>query len=259
MMEHSYKLVIAYDGTQYHGWQRQKECRSLDDAIRQTFLRSFCQKDILLVGASRTDAGVHARGQVIRIRTYLPLCPKKLFYVLDRALPRDIKIMSCEKVDQIFHPQHNVIRKTYSYSLSLKKLLPTESRYSWQFPYTLNGKLLEEALQVFVGTHDFQSFCKEGGTDRSTIKTIESISVVQSPCENRYTIFITGPSFLRYMIRRMVGSACIVASWPGMSVDDLKNKLEGKSSSVKLLITAPAHGLCLESIDYNVSKEREII
>ena len=78
MMQHSYKLVIAYDGTAYHGWQRQKEYCSIDSVVRQTFLRSFCQKELLLVGASRTDAGVHARGQVIRLRTYLPLCPLKL-------------------------------------------------------------------------------------------------------------------------------------------------------------------------------------
>lgn len=253
-MQHSYKLVIAYDGTAYHGWQRQKEYCSIDSVVRQTFLRSFCQKELLLVGASRTDAGVHARGQVIRLRTYLPLCPLKLSYVLDRALPPDIKIISCEKVNQIFHPQHNVATKTYSYSLTLKKLLPTESRYSWLFPYCLNPELLEQALQVFVGTHDFQHFCKESKTGKSTIKTIESVSVVTSPCKNRYTLLITGPSFLRYMIRRMVGAACVVASSSEVSVNDLKNKLAGKTSSVKLLITAPAHGLCLESITYHVEK-----
>lgn len=252
-MEYSYKLVIAYDGTDYYGWQRQKELRSIDAVVRKTFLRSFFQKDLLLVGASRTDAGVHARGQVIRIRTSLPLPSEKILFVLNRALPQDIKVMSCEAVDATFHPQHNVVRKTYSYTFSLEKVSPMETRHCWFFRQEVSIQKLQEALSVFIGTHDFSNFCREEG-ERPTMRTIEQIKVVPSGCGKKYTIFVTGPSFLRHMIRRIVGGALAVASSDTFSAHDLQKLLDGKAECVKLLVTAPAQGLCLESIEYGFQK-----
>ncbi len=252
-MKHSYKLVLAYDGTDYYGWQRQKEHRSVDAVVRKTFLRSFFQKDLLLVGASRTDAGVHARGQVVRIRTALPLPPEKILFVLNRALPQDIKVLSCESVDAVFHPQRNVVRKTYSYTFSLEKVSPMETRYSWQFPHELCFNRLQEALSIFIGTHDFRNFCREI-EDKITIRTIEQIRVERSACGKKCTIFITGPSFLRHMIRRIVGGSLAVASSDTLSVSDLQKLLDGTSECVKLMVTAPAQGLCLESIEYESVK-----
>jgi tRNA pseudouridine38-40 synthase len=248
-MKHSYKLIIAYDGTDYHGWQRQPNHTSIDHVVRQTFLRSFCQKDLLLVGASRTDAGVHARGQVVRLRTALDLDPSKLAYVLSRALPDDISIISCQKVDALFHPQHTVVRKIYSYTFSLEKQLPMFSRYCYYFPHPLCLDRLQEALQVFVGTYDFSYFCKEQ-KGKNTIRTIESIALTLSECKKRYTITIVGPSFLRYMIRRIVGACLAYASQKDLSLAVLRGKLTGSDYCVKLLITAPAKGLCLEAIEY---------
>lgn len=204
------------------------------------------------MGASRTDAGVHTRGQVVRIRTGLELSPEKLVYVLNRFLPPDITIVGCSKVGADFHPQHGVVRKTYSYTFSLSKNSPMVARYCYAFPHPhkLDLEILSQALQVFVGTHDFRSFCKEE-TTRTTIRTIERITLEQSsPCKQMYTITVVGPSFLRYMIRRIVGASLVVASCPEVSIDDLRKQLAGLSQCVKLLITAPAKGLCLESIEY---------
>jgi tRNA pseudouridine38-40 synthase len=250
LMEHSYKLVIAYDGTDYHGWQRQKEHCSIDSVIRETFLRVFLQESIRLVGASRTDAGVHARGQVIRLRTILPVCPHKMLFVLNRALPQDIKIMSCVKVDNRFHPQHTVVLKTYSYTFSLQKLSPMDARYSWQYPFTLCFDRLEEALALFVGTHDFRYFCKEV-TDKDTMRTIESIVLTRAACGQKHTVTIKGKSFLRFMIRRIMGASLALASSKDLDIMDLQKLLSGERECVKLLITAPAQGLCLESIEYD--------
>ncbi len=253
--EHSYKLVIAYDGTDYHGWQQQKEHCSIDSMIRKTFLRVFLQKTIRLVGSSRTDAGVHARGQVIRIRTSISLCPDKILFVLNRALPQDIKIMSCKKVNSIFHPQHNVVLKTYSYTFSLQKLSPMEARYSWHYPFALCFDRLEEALALFVGTYDFHYFCKEV-TDKNTVRAIQSIVLTRSACGKKHTITIKGKSFLRFMIRRIVGASLAIASSKELTIIDLQKLLSGERECVKLLITAPAQGLCLESIEYqNGEKE----
>ena len=247
--EHSYKLVIAYDGTDYHGWQQQKEHCSIDSVIRETFLRVFLQENMRLVGASRTDAGVHARGQVIRIRTTISLCTEKMLFVLNRALPQDIKIISCKKVDSIFHPQHNVVLKTYSYTFSLQKLCPMDARYSWQFPFSLCFDRLEEALALFVGTYDFRYFCKEV-TDKNTIRTIQSIVLTRSACGTKHTVTIKGKSFLRFMIRRIIGASLALASSKELTIADLQKLLSGERECVKLLITAPAQGLCLESIEY---------
>ena len=252
-MEHSYKLVIAYDGTDYHGWQRQKEHRSIDSVLRETFLRVFLQESIRLVGASRTDAGVHARGQVIRIRTIISLCPDKILFVLNRALPHDIKIISCERVDSIFHPQHNVVLKAYSYTFSLQKLSPMDARYSWQFPFAVCFDRLEEALALFVGTYDFRYFCKEV-TDKNTVRTVQSIVLTRSECGTKHTVTIKGKSFLRFMIRRIIGASFAIASSKDLSIVDLQKLLSGERECVKLLITAPAQGLCLESIEYDNEK-----
>lgn len=249
-MEHSYKLVIAYDGTAYYGWQRQKKHCSVDQTIRKTFLRVFLQDNMLSVGASRTDAGVHARGQVIRIRTSLALCPEKIMFVLNRALPQDIKVMACERVGSSFHPQHKVVLKTYSYTFSLQKLSPMEARYSWHFPFSICFDRLEKALTLFVGTHDFRFFCKEE-TGKNTVRTIQAITLVKSACGQKYTITIQGKSFLHFMIRRIVGASLAVASSKHSgTLDDLQQLISGERECVKLLVTAPAQGLCLESIEY---------
>jgi len=254
-MEHSYKLVIAYDGTDYHGWQRQKEHSSIDHVIRETFLKVFFQENVRLVGASRTDAGVHARGQVIRLRTTLSLCPHKMLFVLNRALPQDIKIITCKKVDVVFHPQHNVVLKTYSYTFSLQKLSPMDARYSWQFPFSLCFDRLQEALSLFVGTYDFRYFCKEV-PDKNTIRAIQSIVLTRSACGTKHTVTIKGKSFLRFMIRRIIGASLALASSKELTITDLQKLLSGERECVKLLITAPAQGLCLESIEY---EERESV
>lgn len=248
-MEHSYKLIVAYDGTDYCGWQRQKGVRSVDFVIRETFLRSFYQQDLLLVGASRTDAGVHTRGQVVRLRTQLDLIPFKLQYILNRSLPGDIVVMDCKKVSSRFHPQHGVLQKTYTYTFSLKKLFPMMGRYCYVFPHQLDIKLLQKALEVFIGTHDFRSFVKEE-SDRNTVRTVDAVTLEPSACGQFFIITIKGPAFLRYMIRRMVGAAFVVASRLDLTIDDLRNQLSGSAHCPKLLITAPAKGLCLESIEY---------
>ena len=249
MEEHSYKLVIAYDGTDYHGWQQQKEHCSIDSMIRKTFLRAFLQESVRLVGSSRTDAGVHARGQVIRIRTFLPLCPDKILFILNRALPQTIKVMSCVKVGSIFHPQHNVVLKTYSYTFSLQKPSPMETRYSWHYPFALCFDRLEEALSLFVGTYDFRYFCKEL-TDKNMVRTIQNIVLTRSACGTKHTVTIKGKSFLRFMIRRIIGASLAIASSKELTIIDLQKLLSGERECVKLLVTAPAQGLCLESVDY---------
>lgn len=244
----TYKLTVAYDGTDYHGWQWQPEQKSVDRVLRETFLSVFHQKELFLVGASRTDAGVHAEGQVVRIRTALEIEPEKLLWVWNNALPDDIVITGIEKVGDDFHPQQNVKIKTYEYTYYTQRPGPSLQRYGAYIPYKLDAMKLARCLSVFVGTHDFRAFCKEDDA-KDTVRTIESIGLV--PCEKTgaVKIRVVGASFLRFMIRRIVGAALTAATKVNITQNDLKRALLQKKVS-KVLPTASAKGLCLKKIEY---------
>ncbi len=246
----SYKLIVAYDGTSYHGWQWQDNAISIDNVLRETFLKTFKQTEMHIVGASRTDAGVHAQGQVVRLGTLLSIDPQKLMYVFNNALPGEIVITECTRVDpgSRFHPQHDIGIKTYTYRFFLKRPEPMVQRYGHFVEYPIDTQKLVQALTVFVGTHDFRAFSKEL-KEKDTQRTVESVTV--TPCRKfgGYTITFTGKSFLRHMIRRMVGAAFEVARRPNRSCQELKQLLFVPRTTENLP-TAPAKGLCLESITY---------
>lgn len=246
----SYKLIIAYDGTSYHGWQWQENAVSVDNVLRETFLKTFKQTEMHIVGASRTDAGVHAQGQVVRLGTHLSIDPQKLMYVFNNALPGEIVITECTRIDQEsrFHPQHDIKTKVYTYRFFLKRPEPMVQRYGYFVEYPIDTQKLVQALTVFVGTHDFRAFSKEL-KEKNTQRTVESVTV--TPCDKfgGYTITFTGKSFLRHMIRRMVGAAFEVARRPHRSCQELKQLLF-VPQNIQNLPTAPAKGLCLESITY---------
>ncbi len=249
----TYKLTVAYDGTDYHGWQWQPQKRSIDRVIRETFLAAFHQKELYLVGASRTDAGVHAQGQVVRVITHLDLTPEKLMLVLNKALPDDIVITDAVKIGDTFHPQHRVMEKTYEYRFFTKQPEPLVQRFGAYIPHRVDMEKLGRCLSVFVGTHDFQLFCKEE-PEKDTTRTINSISL--GPCTQTGAVKITvkGPSFLRYMIRRIVGAALTAATKTTVTHHDLKQALIHKKQT-KVLPTANAKGLCLKKIEYQSEVE----
>ena len=247
-MESWYKLTIAYDGTDYYGWQWQDNKITVAQVIKKTFLALFNQEHVYLVAASRTDTGVHANGQVIRIGTALALSPEKLIKVMNNALPQSIVIIDCHKAERIFHPQHQVAYKTYSYHIFTHRPCPQKQRYGYFYWHPIDRVKLDQALQIFVGTHDFKRFAKQKEY-ASTIRTIQKIETAWSG-DDSCTIFITGVSFLQYMVRRVVGAALAIASDPQRSVQEIQNILEHDDVSVKNLPKAPAKGLCLEKIMY---------
>ncbi len=244
-----YRLVVAYDGTDFVGWQQQPEGPSIEGTLKSTFLQIFNQKHIYLVGASRTDAGVHAQGQVVRIGTDLPLLPEKLMRVMNNALPASISITSCSLVQRDFHPQHQVVYKVYAYRVCTQRPSPEMHRYSYYYWHPLDMHKLNEVLQVFVGTHDFKAFAKHH-SDRDTMRTIHSIEIVSNENGIGFTIVITGISFLQYMVRRMVGAAFAIASDKNRSSNEIGMLLKDSSASIKNLPKAPAKGLCLRKIVY---------
>lgn len=240
-------MVVAYDGTAYHGWQRQPEDISVVQVLEETFKAVFKHK-ILISGASRTDAGVHALGQVASFALDMKIAPEVLKFAWNNALPHDVLIMDISIAADNFNPRHGVISKTYHYAFFDERPLPFVQQYGWYFSRPVDLDILQQALQVFVGTHDFRSFCT-GYDMHSTIRTIHSIHLEYDATMRAHKIVVKGPGFLRYMIRRIVGASLAVASKDEFSCEDIRIALE-KKDPAQILPNSPAKGLLLYEIEY---------
>jgi tRNA pseudouridine38-40 synthase len=243
-----YMLVIAYDGTNYAGWQIQPNLPSITQKLQDTFARVF-NKKIIIIGASRTDAGVHAHGQVASFKTDLNLDYKQMLRAWNNALPADIVIRTLAPAPQQFHPYFNVIEKTYHYHIFSEQPSPFVQRYGWHYWKSIDHEKLREALYLFIGTHDFTSFCSADVEDNNKIRTVHDMKLEYVADWKAYRITIKAPRFMRYMIRRLVGAAVKVASTPEIPVTYLTQVLDAKNAN-NSLPTAPAQGLMLYSIVY---------
>jgi tRNA pseudouridine38-40 synthase len=247
-MMQQYKLIIAYDGTDYAGWIQQKDQPSIIQTLEDRFFRVF-KKEIKLLGASKTDAGVHAQGQVAVFKTDLAIEPEKMMWAWNNALPPAIAIRSLEP-NNVFHPHYNIAHKTYYYHFFIKRPLPFYARYGTYIPYPIAIDQLSEVLQLFVGTHNFNAFYT--GKDRQNcIRTIDDIQVLFLEEYNAYRVMIRGKNFLRHMIRRMIGAAFAVASRESVTQEDIKKALATGTVHYELP-TASAQGLMLYAITYKV-------
>lgn len=241
-----YKLVIAYDGTDYQGWQVQDNGPTVAGTLQDVFFEVFGKK-ISLLGASRTDSGVHAQGQVAAFSTDLVLPAEQLLHAWHNRLPGDIAIKSLESVVEEFNPHHDVKQKEYVYRFCLQRPDPFSHRYTWHYRWAVDIAKLQEALSVLVGEHDFRSFCT-GDDQATTVRTIDRIAVEQiSP--DCFAISFTGERFLRYMIRRITGACIEVASREHLSINDLRSVLQRRNPAHHLPC-APAQGLTLKHIIY---------
>lgn len=245
-----YKIVVAYDGTAYQGWQKQPNGVTVVEVLEKTFQEVFHHK-IVIKGASRTDAGVHAYWQVASFVTSVEIAPFQLQFAWNNALPQDIVLRSIEKVDPGWNPHKGVVCKTYQYHFFTHRPLPFAARYGWYFKRPLDFDRLRQGLQVFVGTHDFRSFCT-GYDMKSTIRTIHSISLEYDEFMQAHRIVVKGPGFLRYMIRRIVGACLYAASKDHLRCQDLIDALERKDPE-QTLPNSPAKGLVLYKIEYDDS------
>lgn len=245
----SYKLIIAYDGTDYAGWQIQPNRLSVAEQLQNTFYEVF-KKKIILYGVSRTDAGVHALGQVATFKTDLNIDVYAMHKAWNARLPMDISIRSLEHVEKNFNPHAHILYKTYMYHFFLERPLPMGSRYGIHVCQPINLEKLKRCLDVFVGTHDFRSFCT-GDEHEDTVRIINAVSLTFVPEYNVYRIAVSGPKFLRYMIRRIVGAALCVASKSPMPISVLQETLEAKNPE-HTLPKAAAKGLMLYEVVYEI-------
>lgn len=249
-----YKAVIAYDGSDYHGWQAQTaDYPTIAKTLQDTFAMVF-GKTITLAGVSRTDAGVHAFGQVATFTTDLVLDAGTMRWAWHNRLPADIILRSLEVVEDHYNIYDDVVQKTYKYRIFGGRPLPFRQRYGWHVPQKIDQKKLHDALQIFVGTHDFRAFCSDDERGSDTIRTVDSVTVGFNERGKMYTIVVKGRSFLRYMIRRMVGAAVAVALRPTLTPEYVRYVLERKNPE-HFLPNAPAKGLLLYRITYSKEKK----
>jgi tRNA pseudouridine38-40 synthase len=243
-----YQIIVAYDGTNYHGWQLQPKLPSIISVLQNSFQTIF-GSPIKMIGASRTDAGVHAHGQVAMFMTDLIIDTERMLFAWNNRLPADIVIRSINITHPRFHPFYNVERKVYHYHIFTEQPSPFLQRFGTYYQKKIDISLLHKALHLFIGTHDFTSFCAADSQSPSKVRTITDISIEYIPEWNAYRIIITGNSFLRYMIRRIVGAAIKVATTPAITVEYIQHVLHAKNPN-HALPTAPAKGLTLHEVIY---------
>lgn len=244
----NYRITVAYDGTAYHGWLEQPGQATVVGTLVDAYESVFGQK-IDLLGASRTDAGVHALGQVARFHSNLEIDSQRWVRAWNGALPADIKIRTLEEVSPQFHPHQGVWQKVYYYHIFLKRPLPFCARYGYYYSCPLDLEKLAESLTCFEGIHNFWTFRVEGGAARSDICTMRSVHFEQFRRFDLIRIVVCGDRFLYNMVRRMVGAALVVSSSERRSVDEIRRALEHKTPR-DYFPTAPAHGLVLRRVIY---------
>lgn len=242
-------LIVSYQGTNYCGWQKQKNAITIEETINKAISDLF-GTEISVMGASRTDTGVHAKGNVAVIDIEnMTIAADKIAYALNARLPKDIRIQKSEEVSKDFHPRYDKNRKKYSYKILNNAVeMPIYREYTYHVYGTLNMGLMRKAAQYLIGEHDFKAFCSVNTQVESTIRTIYDISITKN-YDNIISIDIEGNGFLYNMVRIIVGTLLEVGIGK-MDVERVKEILDSKDRK-NAGPTAPARGLILEWILYN--------
>jgi tRNA pseudouridine38-40 synthase len=248
-----FKLTIAYDGTDFHGWQIQAEKPTIQGEIVNV-LRRLTQEHIYLHGAGRTDAGVHALGQVGSFRTQAGLSAEEFQRALNALLPPAIRIVGSEEVGPDFDARWSARGKIYRYRIYRGKVVPPMIwRYVLHYPFPLEEEAMRDAAARFVGTHDFASFAASTGSEeddkeRSSEREIFSTELVRSPDNEELVFTVRGRSFLRYMVRKMVGTLLDVGRGR-LKPEDIDRLFELRDRS-KSGPTVPPQGLVMVEVEH---------
>ena len=241
-------LTVAYDGTNYCGWQLQPNVETIEGVLNKELSR-LLDEDIKVIGASRTDAGVHAEGAIAVFDTNARIPGEKFSYALNRSLPDDIVIRKSQDVPSDFHPRKTSTKKTYRYSLWLDDFpLPGERLYRHWVYTKLDIDKMKQAAKYFEGQHDFEGFCSANNQTESTIRTIYELNVVQDVDKRKIDILVTGNGFLYNMVRIISGTLIEVGQGK-IDVDDLEEIILSKDRS-RAGNTAPAKGLTLVKYEF---------
>ena len=239
------QLTVAYDGTNYHGWQLQPNGITIESVLNQA-LFDLLGETITVTGASRTDAGVHSLGNLAVFDTNTRIPAEKLSYALNQRLPEDVVVQESKEVPQDFHPRRCASRKTYEYRILNRKFPdPTRRRNTYFYHYGLDVQKMKEAAQYLVGEHDFKSFCSIHTSAETTVRTIYGIEVKQEG--DLILIRVTGSGFLYHMVR-IISGTLILAGNGQIAPEHVQEILKKKDRSAAGP-TAPALGLTMIGIE----------
>lgn len=240
------KLTVAYDGTNYSGWQAQNNAVTIEGVLNKVLSR-LLKEEIIVIGASRTDAGVHSMGNIAVLDTESTIPGERFLYVVNQKLPEDIVVVHSEEVPLDWHPRHQNSRKTYEYHIYNSKIPnPVKRLYTNFVSFDLNVDLMKEGAKYLVGEHDFAGFCSIKTNAKTTVRTIYDLQVEERGDE--IVIRVTGNGFLYNMVRIIAGVLIRVGRgfYPPEKVKEL---LDGQERTGEA-ITAPPQGLCLMGIEY---------
>lgn len=247
-----YALLVSYDGTNYGGWQIQKNAVTVQEKLSYA-LEETLGYPVNVVASGRTDSGVHAAAQVCHFDAETSIPPEKFADALNARLPEDISVLKSALAPAGFDASRSARKKTYCYRVYLSpQPNPLKERYAVRIKYKIDLRKMEKAADMFVGEHDFKAYCAAGSQVKTTVRTIYSvkISTVEERFGKNIEIFVTGNGFLYNMVRTLAGTMLYFAAGR-VSEEDIKRSLEeGDREAVGK--TMPAKGLTLESVDYGM-------
>ena len=239
-------LTVAYDGTNYQGWQFQPNGITIESVLNQA-LSDLLGEEITVIGASRTDSGVHSLGNVAVFDTNSKIPAEKISYALNQRIPEDIVIQNSREVAADFHPRHVQSKKTYEYRILNRRFPdPTRRKNTYFYHHALDVQNMQKAAKYFMGEHDFKSFCSVHTTVETTVRTIHKLEVSKE--KDVICIRITGSGFLYNMVRIIAGTL-ILAGSGAILPDEIPQILEKRNRGAAGP-TAPAKGLTMIGIEF---------
>lgn len=239
-------LTISYDGSNYHGWQVQKNAVTVQEVFQNAVKKLFKQ-NIDIKGCSRTDSGVHANKYRVSFKADTDIPCENIIMALNSYLPDDIAVLNCTDMDIDFHARYSVVKKEYVYIINNSKIRnPFLRNYAFWYRYDINADYLNEQAQAFVGTYDYSGFCSANSGVEDTVRTVQSFEVSRKGDMVYFKVSADG--FLYNMVRIMVGTLLFVNEGK-IKKDELKNVILSKNRKLAGK-TAPPQGLYLNDVIY---------
>lgn len=247
-MRGNYKMTIAYDGSRYFGWEHQPNTDMTIQGKLEAVLSRMTDSPAEVIGAGRTDAGVHARAMTANVHLDTDMTPEEICEYMNRYLPEDICVREVRKASERFHSRYNALGKNYCYTCYVGAQKPVFNRKYVYVPEEIpDVDRMRQAAEYLVGTHDYASFCGNPRMKKSTVRTVDKIEITQKGAYLNLNFHGTG--FLQHMVRILTGTLLEVG-FGKRTPESMPELIEAKSRSLAGF-TAPAKGLCLVKVDYD--------
>lgn len=244
---HNYKLIIAYDGTRYNGWQRQGNTTNTIQGKLNEIIGRYISEEVDVAGSGRTDKGVHAKMQVASFKCHKLLNTDTFLNEINEFLPQDIRVLDVSEVSDRFHARLNAVSKTYEYTIDNGKVSDVFTRkYAYRIEEKLDIEQMKKAATLLLGTHDYKSFCGNKNFKKSSVRTVTEISIHYE--NGKVIISYTGDGFLQNMVRIMTGTL-IEVGLGKRDYTDITKIIEAQNRETAGFM-APPEGLCLAKVMY---------